>query len=154
MVWYTGPKGGSIQVDIIAARVFHSFQSPITVIFQKFGFFRTNFSNIYYLYLFVFPGMSPFRLLYNLEVLLAHLMPIGQVDAAQQFSYDFLRNVWGGFFKKASNSLICNPFIRFLSVFIFSGFFIFTLNITTCKSLCSDHWRLHKYPFFLFILSL
>ena len=40
----------------------------------------------------VFPGMSPFRLLYNLEVLLAHLMPIGQVDAAQQFSYDFLRN--------------------------------------------------------------
>ena len=92
MVWYTGPKGGSIQVDIIAARVFHSFQSPITVIFQKFGFFRTNFSNIFYLYLFVFPGMSPFRLLYNLEVLLAHLMPIGQVDAAQQFSYDFLRN--------------------------------------------------------------
>ena len=37
-------------------------------------------------------GMSPFRLLYNLEVLLAHLMPINQIDSAQQFSHDFLQN--------------------------------------------------------------
>ena len=39
------------------------------------------------------PGMSSFRLLYNLEVLLAYLMPVNQVEtAAQQFSHDFLRN--------------------------------------------------------------